>query len=193
MRTKCLAQGCTPIMVEALRQTEEMRRLPDTSDHKCIIENYYSYFSNKTYVVPQWYSSFKHPENNNNYTLKIFLILTYEWNDKYCKFGNFREGFIFANLCIAKFRENKTLVKWRDHSVIDWSGKIKPLLQIFNIANMSFNAIRKNKIPTKFLNLQKWSDCTFIRSDLGLHCVVRHTHPNIYGIVISLPSQYIRW
>ena len=32
---------------------------------------------------------------------------------KYCKFGNFREDFIFA-----KFHENKTLVKWQNHFVV---------------------------------------------------------------------------
>ena len=36
----------------------------------------------------------------------------------YCKFGNFREGFIFAKLRIyAKFRENKILAKWPNYSV----------------------------------------------------------------------------
>ena len=33
---------------------------------------------------------------------------------EYCKFGKFHEGFIFAH---AKFRENKILAKWRNHSV----------------------------------------------------------------------------
>ena len=37
--------------------------------------------------------------------------------DVYCKFGNFREGFIFAKLRIyAKFREHKILAKCRNHS-----------------------------------------------------------------------------
>ena len=38
--------------------------------------------------------------------------------DLYCKFGNFREDFIFAKLRISKFRENKTLAKWQNHSVV---------------------------------------------------------------------------
>ena len=41
---------------------------------------------------------------------------------KNCKSGNFREGFIFAKLRIyevyAKFRENKILAKWKNHSVV---------------------------------------------------------------------------
>ena len=43
---------------------------------------------------------------------------------RYCKFGNFRESFIFArvlfsrNFAYAKFRENKILTNWRNHSVI---------------------------------------------------------------------------
>ena len=43
----------------------------------------------------------------------------------YCKFGNFREAFIFAKLR-AKFRENKILAKWRDHSVIYRYGRSCP-------------------------------------------------------------------
>ena len=39
-------------------------------------------------------------------------------NFQYCKFRNIREGFIFAKLrTYAKFRENKILARWRNHSV----------------------------------------------------------------------------
>ena len=37
---------------------------------------------------------------------------------KYCKFGNFREGFISRNFAYAKFRENKILTNGRNHSVV---------------------------------------------------------------------------
>ena len=39
----------------------------------------------------------------------------------YCNFGNFREGsiFVYASFIFAKLRENKTLVKWQDHSIVD--------------------------------------------------------------------------
>ena len=37
------------------------------------------------------------------------------WGE-YCKFENFREGFIFAKL--AKFRENKILVKCRKYTIL---------------------------------------------------------------------------
>ena len=40
-------------------------------------------------------------------TASDFAVLIYIEN---CKFGKFREGFIFAKL--AKFRESKNLVKW---------------------------------------------------------------------------------
>ena len=44
----------------------------------------------------------------------------------YSKFGNFREGFIFAklgvlfsrNFAYAKFRENKTPKDWGNHSLV---------------------------------------------------------------------------
>ena len=37
---------------------------------------------------------------------------------KYCKFGNFREGFNSRNFAYAKFRENKARANWLKHSVI---------------------------------------------------------------------------
>ena len=36
--------------------------------------------------------------NNKQFVLKILILFLY--CSKYCKFGNFREGFIFAKLCI---------------------------------------------------------------------------------------------
>ena len=49
------------------------------------------------------------------------------------------------NFAYAKFRENKNPKKWRDHSVFDCYRLIMPMLQIFNIANMSLKAIAKIK------------------------------------------------
>ena len=37
----------------------------------------------------------------------------------YCKYGNFREGFISRNFADAKFRENKALAKWRNHYIVN--------------------------------------------------------------------------
>ena len=34
-----------------------------------------------------------------------------------CKFGNFRESLLTGNFAYAKFRENKILAKWQNHSV----------------------------------------------------------------------------
>ena len=36
----------------------------------------------------------------------------------YCKFENFREGFISQNLAYVKFRENEILAQGRNHFVI---------------------------------------------------------------------------
>ena len=44
---------------------------------------------------------------------KMYKIQTF-----YCKLGNLREGFIFAKLCIMKFRDIKILEKWQNHSVV---------------------------------------------------------------------------
>ena len=60
---------------------------------------------------------------------------------------------ISQNFAYAKFSENKTLVQWRDHSFIYWYRSILPLLRIFNVTNMSFNPIRKNKIIAKVFEL----------------------------------------
>ena len=49
----------------------------------------------------------------------------------------------------AKLRENKTLAKWRNHSAFTDVGKFLYIMlqsRILNIAKMSFNVIRKNKI-----------------------------------------------
>ena len=45
------------------------------------------------------------------------------------------------NFPYAKFSENKTLEKWQNHSVIYLYTFIMPKSRIFNVANMSFNAI----------------------------------------------------
>ena len=45
-----------------------------------------------------------------------FQIKLYRRLLLYCKFGNFREGFIFEKL--RKFRENKTFANWRENSVV---------------------------------------------------------------------------
>ena len=72
----------------------------------------------------------------------------------YGKFGNFREGFIFArvlfsrNFAYAKFRENKILAKWRHHCHL--LMKVNHVIVAnFYVANMSFNAILENKIIAK--------------------------------------------
>ena len=71
-------------------------------------------------------------------------------NHLYCKFRKFSWGYYFLkNSAYAKFRENKTLAKWYNHSAIFWYRSIMPLSRIFNVANMSFKAIRKNKILAK--------------------------------------------
>ena len=56
----------------------------------------------------------------------------------------FSQNFAYA---YAKFRENKILANWRNHSVLYML--IMPSSRIFNSAKMSFNAIRENKILTK--------------------------------------------
>ena len=54
------------------------------------------------------------------------------------------------NFADAKFRENKTIAKWRNHSFVYWcSWKIMLQSWIFNIANMPSNVIVKNKILAK--------------------------------------------
>ena len=53
----------------------------------------------------------------------------------YCKFGNFREGFIFAKL--------------RKHFVLHKCRKSMPKSRFFKVANKSFKAIRENKILAK--------------------------------------------
>ena len=63
--------------------------------------------------------------------------------DIYCKFGNFRGGFISAKLRknYAKFRENISLAKGWNHSDVYWYGWIMPWSRISNVANISFKAI----------------------------------------------------
>ena len=48
---------------------------------------------------------------------KVIYQITPRKED-YCKFGTFREGFIFVKLCICEFPENKTLEKWQNHPVV---------------------------------------------------------------------------
>ena len=70
----------------------------------------------------------------------------------YCKFGNFRECFIFAKLRIryAKFRENKTLVKRWNHSVVYWHRLILNLSREFLTWQICFFMLfAKNKILVK--------------------------------------------
>ena len=49
---------------------------------------------------------------------KKVKVAGYNSMPRVLKFGNFREGFNFANFAYAKFRENKFLAKWRKHCVI---------------------------------------------------------------------------
>ena len=49
---------------------------------------------------------------------RIGIILMKSLKNQYCKFGNFREDLISQNLAYAKFRENETLAKWLNHSVV---------------------------------------------------------------------------
>ena len=53
------------------------------------------------------------------------------------------------NFAYAKFRENKTLERWQNHSVVYWYRYNLPKSRIFHITNMSFDAIRENKILAK--------------------------------------------
>ena len=61
----------------------------------------------------------------------------------YYKFGIVREDFIFMKFC-----ENKTLAKWRNHSVVYWRSK-----SCFNVAIMSFDANRENKILAEIYSI----------------------------------------
>ena len=48
------------------------------------------------------------------------------------------------NIAYAKFRENKILAKWCNHSSVYWYRQIMPKSQILNVINMSFIAICEN-------------------------------------------------
>ena len=39
------------------------------------------------------------------------------------EFGNIRDGLFSRNFAYAKFRENRILAKWQNHSVIYWYKK----------------------------------------------------------------------
>ena len=68
---------------------------------------------------------------------------------QYCKFGNFREGFIFAKLRIyAKYRENKILAKYEITLLITDIGKSCPSRKFLKL-QVCLNAICENKILTK--------------------------------------------
>ena len=75
--------------------------------------------------------------------------------NNYCKFGNFREGFIFVETSHLRSFAKIT------HSLKGAKSFRRLLMQVnqalvakFIVANMSFNIIRKNKILTKFTDLQ---------------------------------------
>ena len=63
----------------------------------------------------------------------------------YCKFGNFREGFIFAKLRIM--RSFVKIESSRNGEItLSFTEKVHhALVASFNAANMSFIAIRENK------------------------------------------------
>ena len=61
---------------------------------------------------------------------------------------------LLRNFPDAKFCENKTLTKWRNHSAFYRCSLIMSKLRIFNLANISFYAVSKHKCSRKFLNLQ---------------------------------------
>ena len=69
----------------------------------------------------------------------------------YCKFGNF--CVLFSRNFAAKSGENKTLKKSLCHVLIDL---LMPYSLILNVANMSFNAIRENKILMKISEFTVW-------------------------------------
>ena len=52
---------------------------------------------------------------------------------------------------LAKFRENKTLAKWQNHCRFEFIDIGKSCLnrEFCHITNVSFNAIRENKILAK--------------------------------------------
>ena len=64
----------------------------------------------------------------------------------------------FAN---AKFREDKTLAIRRDHSVFTDIGNYA-IVANFSVANLSFKAIRKNKILAKIKFSQKFPNLQYI-------------------------------
>ena len=65
------------------------------------------------------------------------------------------------NFAYAKFRENKILAKWRNHSVVYGYRQIIPKSRIFNVANMYLNPTRENKIVAKI------SEFTLVSHDLA--------------------------
>ena len=95
------------------------------------------------------YSKIKQNDCHVHQAMPIFQYINsrlqgYSHTKAYSKIRNFSRGFYFRET--AKFREIKTLAKWRNHSVVCWCRKIMPLSPFFNMANMSLNAIRENKI-----------------------------------------------
>ena len=111
-------------------------------------------------MIPTWFLSFW---ICNCSSTTLMLPITYalllqlkdskedinERTSKYWKFENFREGFISRNFAYAKFRENYTLAKCRNHFVVYLCTSIMALSRIFSVTHMSFNAIRENKILVK--------------------------------------------
>ena len=66
----------------------------------------------------------------------------------------------------AKFRENKPLTIWQNHSSFIDIGK-SCLSRKFHITNMSFNAIRKNKILAKISESTVASNCNTVKPVLS--------------------------
>ena len=79
------------------------------------------------------------------------------------------------NFIGVKFHESKTLMKWRNHSVVYICKKIMAESQIVNMANMSLNNICENQILTKISEF-KVHVCTQREGSdkpahMSLHCL----------------------
>ena len=53
------------------------------------------------------------------------------------------------NFAHAKFRENKTIAKWRNHSVVYRCKEKHVLVASFNVANMSLTLFTSNEVCAK--------------------------------------------
>ena len=93
--------------------------------------------------------AYKTEENYHIYSKEFHTFESY-----YCKFGNFREGFIFAKLRIGMLRENKILAKCRNQYVVTDIGKSCPSCKFLTSQICLSMIFAKIKFLRKFLDLQ---------------------------------------